>query len=377
MPPIPFNKPHFTGKELWYVSQALNHGYTCGDGAFTKKCQSLLEQQTKAHKALLTHSCTAALEMAAIIADVGPGDEVIMPSYTFVSTANAFALRGAVPVFVDIRPDTLNIDEALIEDAITPKTKAICVVHYAGVPCEMDVIMDIANRHGLIVIEDAAQAMCSEYKGRALGTIGHMGCFSFHETKNIQCGEGGALLINDPKYVERAEVIREKGTNRAKFFRGEVDKYSWMDIGSSFLPSETTAAFLLAQLEAAESITRQRRWIWRMYDEAFRTFVSKSGQLLRTPNYCGNGHMYYFILDSKASRNAFINYMKYHGIQAVSHYVALHSSPKGVQLGRVESSMARTNVASEQLVRLPLWIGIESEQYRIVETVKEFFGRRG
>ena len=377
MPPIPFNKPHFTGKELWYVSQALNHGYTCGDGAFTKKCQKLLEQQTKAHKALLTHSCTAALEMAALIACIQPGDEVIMPSYTFVSTANAFALRGAVPVFVDIRPDTLNIDEALIEDAITPKTKAICVVHYAGVPCEMDVIMDIANRHGLIVIEDAAQAMCSEYKGRALGTIGHLGCFSFHETKNIQCGEGGALLINDPKYVERAEVIREKGTNRAKFFRGEVDKYSWMDIGSSFLPSETTAAFLLAQLEAADSITRSRRWICRKYDDAFYDFVGTNGEIRRTPSNLGNGHMYYFILDSKASRNAFINYMKYHGIQAVSHYVALHSSPKGVQLGRVESSMARTNVASEQLVRLPLWLGIESEQYRIVETVKEFFGRRG
>jgi dTDP-4-amino-4,6-dideoxygalactose transaminase len=374
---IPFNKPYFTGRELWYVSQAMNHGYTCGDGAFTKKCQSLLERQTKTHKALLTHSCTAALEMAALIACVQPGDEVIMPSYTFVSTANAFALRGAVPVFVDIRPDTLNIDEALVEEAITPKTKAICVVHYAGVPCEMDVIMDIANRHGLIVIEDAAQAMCSEYKGRALGTIGHLGCFSFHETKNIQCGEGGALLINDERYVERAEIIREKGTNRAKFFRGEVDKYSWVDIGSSFLPSEVTAAFLLAQLEAAESITNQRRWIWRMYDEAFRTFVSKSGELLRTPNYCGNGHMYYLILDSKATRNAFINYMKYYGIQAVSHYVALHSSPKGSEVSRVESLMARTNVASEQLVRLPLWLGLEVDQRRIIECVHDFFGRQG
>lgn len=375
MQKIPFNKPYFTGRELWYVSQALNHGYTCGDGAFTKKCQSLLEKQTKTYKALLTHSCTAALEMAAIIADVGPGDEVIMPSYTFVSTANAFALRGAVPVFVDIRPDTLNINEALIEEAITSRTKAICVVHYAGVPCEMDVIMDIANRHGLVVIEDAAQAMCSEYKGRALGTIGDFGCFSFHETKNIQCGEGGALLVNDLWDEKRAEIIREKGTNRTQFFRGEVDKYSWVDIGSSFLPSETTAAFLLAQLEAAESITRQRLWLWHQYDQAFRSFISKSGELLRTPEYPGNGHMYYLIMADNASRNAFINYMKHQGIQAVSHYVALHSSPKGKEIGRVPFSMARTNVASEQLVRLPLWLGLESEQHRIIKTVEDFFGR--
>lgn len=375
MQQIPFNKPYFTGREMWYISQALNHGYTCGDGEFTKECQKLIEQQTKTHKALLTHSCTAALEMAAILASVGPGDEVIMPSYTFVSTANAFVLRGGIPVFVDIRPDTLNIDETLIEDAITPRTKAICVVHYAGVPCEMDVIMDIANRHGLVVIEDAAQAMGSEYKGRALGTIGDFGCFSFHETKNIQCGEGGALLVNDFWDEKRAEIVREKGTNRTQFFRGEVDKYSWVDIGSSFLPSETTAAFLLAQLEAAESIKKHRLWLWHQYDQAFRSFIPHGGGLRRTPEYCGNGHMYYLIMDDKATRNEFISDMKHRGIQAVSHYVALHSSPKGSEMGRVESLMSRTNAASEQLVRLPMWLGLESEQHRIIECVKGFFGR--
>lgn len=371
MQQIPFNKPYFTGRELWYAAQAMNHGYTCGDGAFTKKCQNLLEEKTKTRKALLTHSCTAALEMAALIACIQPGDEVIMPSYTFVSTANAFVLRGAVPVFVDIKANNLNIDERLIEQAITPKTKAICVVHYAGVPCEMDKIMAIAEQYGLIVIEDAAQAMMSEYRYRALGTIGHMGCFSFHETKNIQCGEGGALLINDPKYIERAEIIREKGTNRTQFFRGEVDKYSWMDIGSSFLPSETTAAFLLAQLEAAESITKRRLSIWHQYKMAFH----RTERYFNRPIYSGNGHVYYLIVDSKSTRDALIDHMKKKGVMGVSHYVALHSSPKGTQVGRVASDMTETNIASERLVRLPLWLGLESDQYRVIESVFDYFSR--
>lgn len=376
MHPIPFNKPFLTGKELWYVSQAFNHGYTAGDGRFTKACQNLIRQQTKTHKALLAHSCTAALEMAAIIADIQPGDEVIMPSYTFVSTANAFALRGAVPVFVDVRPDTLNLNEDLIEQAITPKTKAICVVHYAGVPCEMDVIMDIARRNHLVVIEDAAQAVMGEYKGRALGTIGHLGCYSFHETKNIQCGEGGALLVNDDRYAHRAEIIREKGTNRTQFFRGEVDKYTWLDIGSSFLPNETTAAFLLAQLESAEAITRQRLWLWKQYDNALRSF-NEGGQMFQTPSPLGNGHIYYLMMPSKASRDAFIAHMKERGVQCVAHYVALHSSPKGSELGRGASDFTQTNIASERLVRLPLWLGLEPHQHRVIEGVYDFFRRQG
>lgn len=377
MPLIPFNKPFLTGKELWYVSQALNHGYTAGDGRFTKACQNLLKERTKTHKALLAHSCTAALEMAAIIADIQPGDEVIMPSYTFVSTANAFALRGAVPVFVDVRPDTFNLNEDLIEQAITPKTKAICVVHYAGVPCEMDVIMDIAHRHHLVVIEDAAQAMGSEYKGRALGTIGHLGAYSFHETKNIQCGEGGALLVNDDRYAHRAEIIREKGTNRTQFFRGEVDKYTWLDIGSSFLPNEITAAFLLAQLESSDTITRQRLWLWRQYHNAFRSFIAPDFQLRRTPSESGNAHIYYLVLDSKASRDAFIDHMKERSIHCVAHYVALHSSPKGKELGRTASDFPQTTIASERLVRLPLWLGLEIDQHRVIEGVYDFFRRQG
>ena len=375
MHPIPFNKPFLTGKELWYVSQALNHGYTAGDGRFTKACQNLLKERTKTHKALLAHSCTAALEMAALIADIQSGDEVIMPSYTFVSTANAFALRGAVPVFVDIRPDTLNLNEALVEQAITPKTKAICVVHYAGVPCEMDVIMDIAHRHRLVVIEDAAQAVGSEYKGRALGTIGHLGCYSFHETKNVQCGEGGALLINDEQYAHRAEIVREKGTNRTQFFRGDVDKYTWLDIGSSFLPNETTAAFLLAQLESADMITRQRLWLWKQYDNAFRSFVAPDNRLRRTPSPFGNGHIYYLLMDSKESRDAFIAHMKERGVQSVAHYVALHSSPKGKELGRMASDLSQTNIASERLVRLPLWLGLEPYQHQVMQGVHDFFRR--
>lgn len=277
---IPFNKPHMTGRELWYIAQAHANGHLAGDGMFTKKCHGWLEARTGAHRALLTHSCTGALEMAAILADIQPGDEVIMPSYTFVSTANAFVLRGGVPVFVDIRPDTLNINEKLIEAVITPRSKAIIPVHYAGVACEMDTIMDIATRHDLLVIEDAAQGIMSTYKGRALGSIGHMGCLSFHETKNIISGEGGALLINDPALAERAEIIREKGTNRSQFFRGQVDKYTWVDIGSSYLPGEIIAAFLWAQMEEAELITQRRLDIWNDYHLAFEPLES-AGRIRR------------------------------------------------------------------------------------------------
>lgn len=304
---IGFNKPYLTGRELDHIGEAHAKSKLSGDGRFTGLCNTWLEQRTGCHKALLTHSCTAALEMSAILADIQPGDEVIMPSYTFVSTANAFVLRGGVPVFVDIRPDTLNIDESLIEAAITDKTKAIVPVHYAGVACEMDAIMAIANRYKLLVIEDAAQGVLANYKGRALGSIGHLGCFSFHETKNIISGEGGALLINDPRLVDRAEVIREKGTNRSRFFRGEVDKYTWEDIGSSYLPGEITAAFLWAQMQEADAITAQRVDIWNRYHEAFEN-LEKSGRLRRPviPVDCNhNAHMYYLLLRDLKERTDF------------------------------------------------------------------------
>ena len=309
---IPFNKPFLTGKELYYIAEAHALGQLAGDGHFTKLCSNWLEHRTGCHKALLTHSCTAALEMAAILADIQPGDEVIMPSYTFVSTANAFVLRGGVPVFVDIRPDTLNIDESLIEAAITAKTKAIVPVHYAGVACEMDAIMDIANRHKLLVIEDAAQGVLANYKGRALGSIGHLGCYSFHETKNIISGEGGALLINDPALIERAEIVREKGTNRSNFFRGQVDKYTWVDIGSSYLPGEIIAAFLWAQMQEADVITNRRLAIWNNYHNMFEA-LEQAGRILRPviPVGCEhNAHMYYLLLSNLEERTVFITAMK-------------------------------------------------------------------
>jgi dTDP-4-amino-4,6-dideoxygalactose transaminase len=315
---IPFNKPYMTGKELWYISQAHASGHLAGDGQFTKKCSAWLEERTGSQKALLTHSCTAALEMAAILADLKPGDEVIMPSYTFVSTANAFVLRGAVPVFVDIRPDTLNIDETRIEAAITPRTKAIVPVHYAGVACEMDAIMDIARRHNLLVIEDAAQGVMSSYKGRPLGSIGHMAALSFHETKNIISGEGGALLINDRHFAERAEIIREKGTNRSQFFRGEVDKYTWVDFGSSYLPSELVSAFLWAQMEEADAITRRRLVIWDTYHR-FLAQAEAAGKLRRPaiPAGCShNAHMYYLLLPDLEKRTRFISTLKDRGVCA-------------------------------------------------------------
>lgn len=365
-----------TGKELWYISQAHAHGHLAGDGAFTKRCSQWLEQRTGAGKALLTHSCTAALEMAAILANLGPGDEVIMPSYTFVSTANAFVLRGAVPVFVDIRPDTMNIDETLIEAAITSRTRAIVPVHYAGVACEMDAIMDIARRHQLIVIEDAAQGIMSTYKGRQLGSIGHMACLSFHETKNIIAGEGGALLINDADFVRRAEIIREKGTNRSQFFRGQVDKYTWCDIGSSFLPGELIAAFLWAQMEAAEAITNERLELWNLYHQGLAN-LAKDG-LLRCPvipDGCQhNAHMYYIILPDLASRTEFIGKLKERGISSVFHYVPLHSAPAGREFGRTHGGMDITNIYADRLVRLPMWIGLKDHMKTVLGSISSVLG---
>lgn len=369
---IPFNKPYMTGKELWNIAQAHARGHLAGDGIFTLKCHAWLESRTGARKALLTHSCTAALEMAAILADIGPGDEVIMPSYTFVSTANAFVLRGATPVFVDVRPDTLNIDERLIEAAITDRTRAIVPVHYAGVGCDMEVIMAIADRHGLQVIEDAAQGIMASYRGRPLGSVGHLGALSFHETKNLISGEGGALLINEPAYAERAEIIREKGTNRSQFFRGEVDKYTWVDIGSSFLPSELVAAFLLAQMDEADSITDRRLGLWGYYHEQFAG-LEATNRLRRpvVPSGCThNAHMYYILLPNQPTRAQLIERLKALGIHSVFHYIPLHASPMGRRVGRTAGPMTVTEDVSERLLRLPLWIGSEFAK-EVVEAVRE------
>lgn len=368
---IPFNKPFMTGKELFYIAEAHFNGMLAGDGPFTKKCHNWIEEKTGAKKALLTHSCTAALEMAAILADIQPGDEIIMPSYTFVSTANAFVLRGGVPVFVDIRPDTLNIDETKIEEAITPKTKAIVPVHYAGVGCEMDVIMEIAKRYELLVIEDAAQGVLSSYKGKTLGTIGHMGCYSFHETKNIISGEGGALLINDKKLIERAEIIREKGTNRSQFFRGQVDKYTWVDIGSSYLPGEIIAAFLWAQLEEADHITQRRLAIWEQYHRGMHA-LERQGLLRRPimPKHCqSNAHMYYILLNSLQERTLLIEQMKNNNIHPVFHYVPLHSSPAGKKYARTHGAMTHTDDLSDRLLRLPMWTGLEPEMDHVLSII--------
>ena len=371
---IPFNRPHLTGKELHYIAEAHSLSMLAGDGTFTQKCHRWLEHRTGSPKALLTHSCTAALEMAAILADIRPGDEVIMSSYTFVSTANAFVMRGGIPVFVDLRQDTLNINESLIEAAITEKTKAIVPVHYAGIACEMDAIMDIANRYKLLVIEDAAQGVLANYKGRALGSIGHLGCFSFHETKNIISGEGGALLVNDPRLVDRAELIREKGTNRSRFFRGQIDKYTWVDIGSSYLPGEITAAFLWAQMQEAEAITARRVDIWNRYHTAFER-LEKSARLRRpiVPVDCKhNAHLYYILLRNLGERTKFIQAMSQNDINCVFHYVPLHSSPAGQRYGRTHGSLDTTNLQSERLVRLPMFYELsEAQQERVVETVRE------
>jgi dTDP-4-amino-4,6-dideoxygalactose transaminase len=368
---IPFNKPYMTGKELWNVSQAHASGHLAGDGSFTKKCNAWLEQRIGCQKALLTHSCTAALEMAAMLADIGPGDEVIMPSYTFVSTANAFALRGATPVFVDIRADTLNIDEAKIEPAVTERTKVIVPVHYAGVSCEMDTIMDIARRHNLLVIEDAAQGIMSTYKGRPLGSIGHMAALSFHETKNIIAGEGGALLLNEPRFIERAEIIREKGTNRSQFFRGQVDKYTWADFGSSYLPSELISAFLWAQMEEADAITKRRLAIWDTYHSALAPLEARG--TVRRPVVPGdaqhNAHMYYLLLRDLGQRTSLISRLNAAGISSVFHYVPLHSSPFGRTIARTHGEMATTDDISDRLVRLPLWVGLEEQQSVVIREI--------
>lgn len=371
MKDIPFNKPYLTGKEIDYIQRSHEVGNLSGDGEFTVKSSLWLENNTGCKKALLTHSCTGALEMAAILANIKPGDEVILPSYTFVSTANAFVLRGAIPVFVDIRPDTLNINEKLIEAAITPRTKAIAPVHYAGVGCEMDEIMRIAKKHNLLVIEDAAQGIMSTYKGKALGSIGHLGTFSFHETKNIISGEGGALLINDDSFVDRAEIIREKGTNRSQFYHGKVDKYTWHDLGSSYLPGEDTAAFLLAQLENAQEITDARLAIWDKYHQAFEGLEQK-GDITRPtiPEECQhNAHMYYILLDSNATRTKLIETFKKQNIHPVFHYIPLHSSPGGLQFGRVSGEMTQTDDLSARLLRLPLWVGLKEHQDRVLDVM--------
>ena len=369
---VPFNWPHMTGKELHYIAEAHLNGCLAGDGPFTKRCHGWLEQKSGCCKALLTHSCTAALEMAALLLDIQPGDEIIMPSYTFVSTANAFVLRGGVPVFIDIREDTLNLDENLIEAAITSRTRAIVPVHYAGVACEMDTILEVAERHGLQVVEDAAQGVMATYKGRPLGSIGHLGAYSFHETKNVISGEGGALLVNDPALALRAEIIREKGTDRSRFFRGEVDKYTWQEIGSSFLPGELIAAFLWAQLEEADRITKERLASWRRYHELLAPLEAQ-GVLRRPiiPEACQhNAHMYYVLLSPEIDRQGILTELKRNDIWSVFHYVPLHSSPAGVRYCRTHGDLGVTVRQSEKLIRLPLWIGLSTKQQdRVVEVL--------
>ena len=374
---IPFNRPFIVGKELHYISQAVHDGHLAGDGAFTRKCHQWIEERYGASTALLTHSCTAALEMAAMLCDLEPGDEVIMPSYTFVSTANAFALRGARIRFVDIRPDTLNIDESLIEEAVTGRTRAIVPVHYAGVAAEMDPILEIAERHGLLVVEDAAQGVNATYKDRFLGTLGHLGTYSFHETKNFISGEGGALLVNDGRLLERAEIIREKGTDRSRFFRGEVDKYTWVDLGSSYLPSELMAAFLYAQLEEAEHITETRWEVYRSYEELLAPLVEKG--LIRTPacpDHCRhNAHMYYVILPTAGLRDRLIAHLKSKDILSVFHYVPLHSSPMGRKVGVTGGDLPVTDDLSARLVRLPCYYGLSPDDVSmIVSEIGTFLG---
>lgn len=373
---IVFNVPPYTGKELDYISQAVKEQKICGDGTFTKKCNSWIEEKTGTGKCLLTTSCTHATELAALLAQVGPGDEIIMPSYTFVSTANAFVLRGATPVFVDIRPDTMNIDETLIEAAITDKTKAIVPVHYAGVACEMDTIMDIAKRHDLFVIEDAAQGIMSTYKGKALGTIGDFGAYSFHETKNYSMGEGGALLIRDEKYVEEAEILREKGTNRSKFFRGQIDKYTWVNYGSSYLPSDMNAAYLWAQLKMAEEINAHRLELWaQYYDELLPLQERGLLELPYVPEDCvHNAHMFYIKTKDLAERTALISFLKENGILAVFHYIPLHSAPAGLKYARFHGEDKYTTKESERLCRLPMFYKLTAEEVSyITQKIKEFY----
>jgi len=372
---IPFNKPFIAGKELYYIAQAVTLGNIAGDGQFTKQCCRLLEERFGIHKVLLTPSCTSALEMAAMLCNLGPGDEVIVPSFTFVSTVNSFVRVGAKPVFVDIRPDTLNIDDGLIEDAITPRTKAIFPVHYAGVGCEMDRIMTIAEKNGLLVVEDAAQGVNAFYDGRALGSIGHLGCYSFHETKNYICGEGGALCVNDPALVRRAEIIRDKGTNRQEFFRGEVDKYTWVDVGSSYVPSEICSAFLYGQLELLDAIAARRQEIYQFYRRHLKPLeAERLFRLPQTPEDCAsNYHMFYILLPSRETRDALMNHLKSSGNHAVFHYVPLHSSPMGQKFGYSERDLPVTKDVIGRLLRLPFYYEITREdQMRVVEALQEF-----
>ena len=374
---IRFNVPPYTGREVEYMQKAIENQHICGDGEFTKKCSAYLEKLTGTRKCLLTTSCTHALEMAALLCDIKEGDEVILPSYTFVSTADAFVLRGATPVFVDIRPDTMNIDETLIEAAITERTKVIAVVHYAGVACEMDTIMDIARRHHLLVVEDAAQAIMCSYKGRPLGTIGDFGCFSFHETKNFSMGEGGALLIRDVKYIEAAEILREKGTDRSKYFRGQVDKYRWMNYGSSYLPSEMNAAYLYAQLEMADKINQTRLERWKQYYELLSP-LQEAGkiELPVIPEGCvQSGHMFYIKTKDQEERDRLIAFMKENDILTVFHYVPLHSAPAGLKFGRFHGEDIYTTKESERLLRLPMFYQLTREQVELIAgKVKEFYG---
>lgn len=376
---LPFNKPFTISNELENIKNAIENGIIRGDGEFSKKCAKFLEDKLNCKKVLLTHSCTAALEMASILLNLKAGDEVIMPSYTFVSTANAVVLGGveggATPVFIDIKKDTKNIDENLIEKAITDKTKAIFVVHYAGVACEMDKIMEIAKKYNLAVVEDAAQAVGSFYKGKPLGTIGDIGCFSFHETKNILCGEGGAIIINNEKYIDRAEIIREKGTNRSKFFRGQVDKYTWVDIGSSYLPSDMIAAFLLPQLENMDKINNKRLEIWNRYDELFSKYDDIIERPIVPQNCKHNAHMYYVLFKDLAKRTDFINYMKNQGISCVFHYIPLHSSPAGQKYCKTPFAMPVTDLVGDTLVRLPLFYNLSDDEFGIIsKAVNNFFG---
>ena len=375
---INFNVPPFTGREYEYIKQAVDAQKICGDGQFTRKCNEWIENNTGSTKALLTTSCTHATELAALLTDIGPGDEVIMPSYTFCSTADAFVLRGAKVVFVDIRPDTMNIDERLIEDAITPNTKAIVPVHYAGVGCEMDTIMSIAKKHNLFVIEDAAQAIMAKYKGKPLGSIGDFGAFSFHETKNFSMGEGGAIVMKNADFVEKAEIFREKGTDRSKYYRGQVDKYRWQDYGSSYLPSELNAAYLWAQLELAEEITKDRLTTWNSYYEQLSELKNAGRlELPYIPEYCEhNAHMFYVKLKDMDERTAFIDYLKANGILSVFHYVPLHSAPAGVKYCRFNGEDRYTTVESERLARLPLYYGLKAEEVDyICQKIKEFFNK--
>ncbi len=373
--PIWFNRPAFTGRELEYMRRAVEAGHISGDGGFSKRCHALLEELSGARRALLTTSCTHALEMTMLLADLQPGDEVICPCFTFVSTANAIALRGARPVFVDVRADTLNLDETLLEAAVTPRTRAIIVVHYAGVACEMDTILDVARRHNLVVVEDNAHGLFGRYKSQRLGTLGALSALSFHETKNVTCGEGGALLINDERYIERAEVIREKGTNRARFFRGQVDKYTWVDVGSSYLPSDLLAAYLLAQLESCAAIQTRRQTIWTTYQTELAGWADRSGvRLPIVPDYCEHpAHMFYMLMPSLEQRTRLIEHLRGYQVLAVFHYQPLHLSTMGLEAGgRVGQCPVTENVA-DRLVRLPLYFSLtDDEQHHVVDAITRF-----